>query len=268
MPSHMRSRGSRTNRTTGKQHIQFGSYDVLQYNAGGMYNFYDNMVTNQESHANADFMVGRDFGIGGSGVSVESKLSAGLEFADLHSSADIALHARPDITVPTMITLPVTPPLPTSHVHRVQAELQARREFQGAGPAVHWNGSLGLAGNEETAGRIGVDLGLGGAVLFGKQRTHNRERLLGAYSRGNLWDLITLTDSYDTTTVRVRDKSVTVPAANASLGLSYELGGLKVGAGYRWERYFKAIDAGLDSRKTYDRQFDGPYFKVSVGFGG
>ena len=38
--------------------------------------------------------------------------------------------------------------------------------------------------------------------------------------------------------------------------------------GYRWERYFKAIDAGIDTRKTYDRQFDVPYVKVSVGFGG
>ena len=30
----------------------------------------------------------------------------------------------------------------------------------------------------------------------------------------------------------------------------------------------KEIDAGIAERKTYDRQFDGPYFKVSVGFGG
>ena len=34
------------------------------------------------------------------------------------------------------------------------------------------------------------------------------------------------------------------------------------------ERYFNVLDAGYDERKDYDRTFDGPYVKVSVGFGG
>jgi hypothetical protein len=53
-----------------------------------------------------------------------------------------------------------------------------------------------------------------------------------------------------------------------SLGLSYEIQRIKVSTGYRWERYFNVLDAGFEARKSYDRQFDGPYFKVSVGFGG
>ena len=101
-------------------------------------------------------------------------------------------------------------------------------------------------------------------MLFGKQKTRVHEHVVGIYGGNNGY----VVSSYDTTLDRVREKTVTVPAANANLGLSYELGRLKMSGGYRWERYFKAIDAGVDSRKTYDRQFDGPYVKVSVGFGG
>jgi hypothetical protein len=214
-------------------------------------------------------MIGRDFGIGAASErSLRSNLSAGLAYADLHSSADISIHARPDFTWPAMIVQPSPPPFPTAHVHRLQAELQARRGFRGAGPALRWDGSLALLGNEETTGRINVDMSLGGAVLFGKQKNRTRENLFGVYAGGYFLDTTTIIESYDTHSLFVRDKSVTIPEANASLGLSYELGGLKVGTGYRWERYFKAIDAGIDERKTYDRQFDGPYFKVSLGFGG
>ena len=65
-----------------------------------------------------------------------------------------------------------------------------------------------------------------------------------------------------------RSKSVTVPVVDLSLGLSYEVQRFKVGAGYRWERYFNAIDGGYAEHKAYDRTIDGPYFKVAVGFGG
>jgi hypothetical protein len=43
---------------------------------------------------------------------------------------------------------------------------------------------------------------------------------------------------------------------------------MKVSGGYRWERYFDAIDGGYAEHKDYDRGFDGPYFKIAVGFGG
>ena len=61
---------------------------------------------------------------------------------------------------------------------------------------------------------------------------------------------------------------MTVPLAGASLGLSYDIDRVKIGAGYRFERYFDAIDGGIDEAKQYDRDIHGPYFKLSVGFGG
>jgi hypothetical protein len=65
-----------------------------------------------------------------------------------------------------------------------------------------------------------------------------------------------------------RSEHVTVPVLDLSLGLAYRIDGFKVGAGYRWERYFNAIDGGFTEKKEEDRTIDGPYFKVSVGFGG
>jgi hypothetical protein len=65
-----------------------------------------------------------------------------------------------------------------------------------------------------------------------------------------------------------RSRQITVPSADASLGLSYTLGGLKVSGGYRMERYFNVLDAGFDTAKDFDRTIDGPYFKIAVGFGG
>ncbi|HEX5777194.1 MAG TPA: Lpg1974 family pore-forming outer membrane protein, partial [Caulobacteraceae bacterium] len=65
-----------------------------------------------------------------------------------------------------------------------------------------------------------------------------------------------------------RSRSVTVPTAAVSLGLAYEVQRIKIAAGYRWERYFDVLDGGHEEGADADRTIDGPYFKISVGFGG
>ncbi len=65
-----------------------------------------------------------------------------------------------------------------------------------------------------------------------------------------------------------RSESVTVPVLDLSLGLSLEVPGAKLSTGYRWERYFNVLDAGFREHESYDRTLDGPYFRVSIGFGG
>jgi hypothetical protein len=65
-----------------------------------------------------------------------------------------------------------------------------------------------------------------------------------------------------------RSDRVTAPYAGASLGVGYEIGRVRVGTGYRWERYFNVLDVGYEEAKDGDRTIDGPYFKVSLGFGG
>ena len=65
-----------------------------------------------------------------------------------------------------------------------------------------------------------------------------------------------------------RSDDATVATLSAGLGLSYSVGGFTAGAGYRWERYFDAIDGGFAEAKDADRTIDGPYFELSLGFGG
>jgi iron complex outermembrane recepter protein len=244
----------------------YGCYNPTELH--GKYNFYDAIAHNGESHAIADFMVGREFGIGSrSRRPVTSEVSLGLGYVELRSSADLVLHDRPDYYFPANETYP---DITYSHVHHLNAEMQADRKFKGAGPAMAWNGAMALAGNADAVGRVDLTAGLGGSILFGRQKTRVHEHEMGVYSGGPLGQIskYVLPSPYNTAQDHLRTKSATVPGLNASLGLSYELGRMKLDGGYRWERYFKAIDAGLETRKTYDRSFDGPYFKVSVGFGG
>ncbi|HEX5777098.1 MAG TPA: Lpg1974 family pore-forming outer membrane protein, partial [Caulobacteraceae bacterium] len=65
-----------------------------------------------------------------------------------------------------------------------------------------------------------------------------------------------------------RSEDTTVPTAGVSLGLSYAIDRVRVGAGYKWERYFDVLDGGFDTHEDADRTIDGPYFKIAVGFGG
>src|SRR5690606_23197293 len=51
-----------------------------------------------------------------------------------------------------------------------EAHLAAQREFEGSGPMVTWDASLGLLGNERV-GRLALDWSIGGGMLFGKQDT-------------------------------------------------------------------------------------------------
>lgn len=42
----------------------------------------------------------------------------------------------------------------------------------------------------------------------------------------------------------------------------------KISAGYRADFFFGAMDGGLDSRRTEDEKFYGPFATVSIGLGG
>jgi len=79
--------------------------------------------------------------------------------------------------------------------------------------------------------------------------------------RNVIWDPAVPIESH-------RTDSVTVPVVNLGLGLSYTIDRVSIGAGYRWERYFDVLDGGFEESEDVDRTIDGPYFKVSVGFGG
>ena len=108
-------------------------------------------------------------------------------------------------------------------------------------------------------------------VLFGKQKTNINGSLKQDYFHVRYFGQYSpfVPETSTTTSVDAhRHASATVPALDLSAGLSWEISRFKLGAGYRWERYFGAIDGGYAEHKSYDRTIDGPYFKVSLGFGG
>jgi hypothetical protein len=155
--------------------------------------------------------------------------------------------------------------------HQYIGTFASEREFKGAGPTLSWEASRPLWGNED-AGSLDLDWTVTGGALFGRQKTTVNESEGSDYfnaiypSKG--WILTDLPPPTQTPFSRASSKDVAVPFVDLSLGLSYQVPGVKIGAGYRWERYFNVLDAGFTDHKSYDRTLDGPYVKIAVGFGG
>ncbi|HEX5776638.1 MAG TPA: Lpg1974 family pore-forming outer membrane protein, partial [Caulobacteraceae bacterium] len=239
-------------------------------------NYGGSALYESEEHTVVDFMVGREFGLGGEMLSAAT-LSVGLRYAKLASVTDVSPYGTPDwFLAPEYLTkYPPMPPvffIPGIPVHRHEhrGELSATRDFKGVGPAVSWEASLPVI-DWSDGGRVELDGSVAGGVLFGKQRASGEGSERSAYYRGPIGSTATAPPASPPIESSVsfdRSKNVTVPTVGLSLGLSYSVGGFKAGAGYRWERYFDAIDGGIEEHQDHDRTIDGPYFKLSVGFGG
>jgi iron complex outermembrane receptor protein len=232
-------------------------------------NWTSSSIADKEEHAIVDFAVGRDIGVG---MLQRSHLSAGLRYARLHSKASIEIRGLPDWDFAPEYTF-----LYDAISHIYDADIDANREFKGTGPIISWEASQALLGSERT-GTLEADWSLSGGVLFGKQKTAFSGQLEDQYfSQGYFIPSTTAQevgfprdpDLVTVTPISIeRSRSVTVPTVAASLGLSYKVDRFSIGAGYRWERYFDALDVGYDEAKDADRTIDGPYFKIAVGFGG
>ena len=228
-------------------------------------NWSDSSAKESEKHLIADFAVGKDVGLGVIGDS-HSTVSAGLRYASLQSTTRAMMHGIPDWNIADGWSK-----YPSSRDEYL-ADLKADRKFKGAGPTVSWEAAQHLIGNGEV-GHVDLDWAVTGGVLFGKQKTTATGTYQSNYASGKYEFQLSGSNLLPPLTskplgVAPRSKSVSVPMLDLSLGLSYEIQRVKVGAGYRWERYFNVLDAGYAEHKSYDRTFDGPYFKVSVGFGG
>jgi hypothetical protein len=196
-------------------------------------------------------------------------LSAGLRQANLRSKTDAHIFGVPNWNFGSVDKYGYYyTQTPTTH-YRYDAKISADRKFKGAGPVVSWEASKNLFGNKEV-GVAALDWALSGGVLFGDRKTTISGLETAEYFTA---DAVNFRPAFPTTTTTTpvayhRSKSVTVPTYGASLGMSYKVDRFKVDAGYRWERYQDAIDGGYAQSKAEDRTIDGPYFKVSVGFGG
>jgi outer membrane receptor protein involved in Fe transport len=222
-------------------------------------------LIDREEHQIVEFTVGRDFGLGRLS---NSTISAGLRHAKLSSDTDASAIGIPDWMIPEGFFQLQKVSTRTQY----RASLQARREFEGAGPILEWDASLPMVG-DGNSGALAIEWSAGAGALLGERRTQVSGLETAEFSQlqpGALTATFPIgTPTVTATSVEVvRNDSVVTPLVDLSVGLGYSLGAFRVRAGYRWERYFDVIDGGFAEQQEVDRTIDGPYFKIAVGFGG
>jgi iron complex outermembrane receptor protein len=225
--------------------------------------YVDTQTSSSESHLIADFMAGKDVGLGMFGRTGSSVVSGGVRMASFTSNSSAKFFSDPDAAVvahPKYI-----------FKHQYSGSSDAKRSFRGIGPAISWNASTPIGGNEQN-GEITVDWGSNAAVLFGRQTAGGRHTtgayyycIPGIFTPANCH----VTKSHYQHTVAVnRSRLVAVPNVGALFGISFKYQNAKVSFGYRADEFFGVMDGGIDAYKAYDRGFFGPFANVSIGIGG
>ncbi len=211
-------------------------------------------AASSEKHLVLDFQAGKDVGLGVFGQHGKSAVSLGIRYAQFSSRNNVTMRS-------------ITAAVPTSY-YIFHAGFDAKRDFNGIGPSLSWDASSDLVGNS-SAGRITLDWGINGAVLFGRQKVKVHHHKTGQYQEETAKYYPSLrTTVYQTSASPERSESVTVPNLGGYAALSLRYSKVKITLGYRVDYFFNAIDGGIDARKTYDRGFYGPFASFSVGLGG
>lgn len=226
-----------------------------------------------ESHLVLDFQVGKDVGLGLFGRDSTSVLSAGVRFAQFASKSAATVGANPDFRISYKYLSALPPPLPPipgyfkiplQYWHQYRARADIARSFHGVGPTISWNASAPVAGDADRM-ELMFDWGVNAAVLFGRQKMIAHHETDGSYhypGTGLQMSTVTLPHQSHST---ARSRSVTVPNIGGFAGFSLKFPNAKISFGYRADVFFGAIDGGIDTRKTYDRAFYGPFANFSIG---
>jgi hypothetical protein len=194
----------------------------------------------------------------------------------------------------------------TVHFHAYTGSANSERSFRGVGPSIDWKASMPFAGNSD-GGELTFDWGANAAILFGHQgakghhqtttQTYQKTgwcggnracgaggganhggkfgRVAGHFGGGTqqsaFFGNLSYTNGAISRTHNAADfnrtRAVTVPNFGAFAGLSYRYADAKISLGYRADFFFGAMDGGIDSRKSENRGFFGPFASISVGLG-
>lgn len=264
-------------------------YGPKYYYPTGHVKFSDATMKQSETHVVLDFMAGKDVGLGIFGERGSYTVSAGVRFAQFASKTDVGLRVEPDVRYPTK---PITSlagvhakyPTPI-HFHDYAGAATTERSFRGVGPSIAWNASTPVMGNPDGA-EVSFDWGANAAILFGRQkvrghhqtttRTYHVSQWVGQGSvrgyqigyfgthAGNVGPSAQHTNAASFN----RSRTVVVPNLGGFAGVSFLYSNAKVSFGYRADFFFGATDGGLDSRKSENVGFHGPFATISVGIGG
>jgi len=232
-------------------------------------NFGDTASSHKQSQIIADFMVGRDVGLGLWGGSAAT-VDFGVRFAQFTSGSTAVLRDKPDTFIERIPQAP-TAFFPSWHKYQTNAHNhsfygfdEVKRSFSGIGPTLSLNGSQTLAGNTHEDG-LSFDWGMNAAVLFGRQKVKGSHKTSGIYM-GN-FAAPPISRYSNPTKFITRSRSVVVPNLGGFAGLSLRYTNAKISLGYRADFFFGAIDGGLDARDASNRSLHGPFATVSLGLG-
>jgi hypothetical protein len=233
--------------------------------------FGDTASAHKSGYIIADFMAGRDVGLGLWGRGSSATIDFGVRFAQFTASSTAKLRDKPDPFI-KRIPQPPTPFFPSwhkyktnRHNHSYYAHNQLARSFSGVGPTLSMTGSQEIAGNVEDVG-LAFDWGVNVAVLFGRQKVRGSHKSSSQYFKS--FGYGPYSSSNPPAKAIARTRSVIVPNVGGFAGASLRFPNAKLSLGYRADFFFGAMDGGIDSRKTYDRNFFGPFATVSIGLGG
>jgi iron complex outermembrane receptor protein len=225
-------------------------------------------IKNYESHAIADFQVGKDVGIGLLGRGTDTVISFGARYAQMNASSKGNSFADPN-AVFEQAKLPIGPKyfyyVRALH-HASAASMERSDSLHALGPSLSLKNTTGLLGTVDD-GQIALDWGVNAALLFGRQKAKTSHHSTVRYFAGVSGTAIQSVHTYAPVT-RTRSRMVTVPNVGGFAGLSYRFTNAKISAGYRADFFFGAKDSGLETRSTADVVFHGPFATISIVLGG
>lgn len=246
--------------------------------------FSDVTTKQQENHLVLDFQAGKDVGLGLFGRDATSSISAGVRFAQFTSKSRAALLEDPDWAFKAAFYSTVrsfygyrtvaSTKLIVQPYHMFSAHFEAERSFSGLGPSISWSSTVPFAGNTRD-GALSFDWGVNAALLFGRQKTKIHRQTTALYHEAAVTgyffhrtSLGTRVPVYDHQSTSDRSHNVVVPNVGGFAGISFKYSEARVSFGYKADFFFGAMDGGIDTRKTYNRSFYGPFASVSIGLGG
>lgn len=234
-----------------------------------VFQFIDAKKDSSESHAVLDFQVGKDVGFGILGSGSSSIFNAGVRFAQFDARSSTSFASDPDaylgIKYFTGIPPYHIPFISNAYYHIHQGAASASRSFHGVGPSLSWNGSAPILGNSRD-GEVVLDWGANAALLFGRQKAKTHHQSTARYHHGAYYGNVIVVPTHpDPGHDSTRSRMVTVPNVGAFAGLTYQIQNFKISAGYRANFFFGAMDGGIDTRKTEDEKFYGPFATISFG---
>jgi hypothetical protein len=236
--------------------------------------FADAAFRGNESHLLLDFTAGRDVGLGGAGNVLS--FNVGVRVAQFTSKSHVNFTANPGGVVPYKYSTQFLGQ--PAYIHAPNAVLETwdlyhasasiSRSFRGLGPSLSLEDSIPLVGRPDTM-RVDFDFGANGALLFGRQKVavHHKsddDRPIVPHSE----NFKPMTPHYHYSYNPTRSRFVVVPNVGGFAGLSFNYANAKLKLGYRADFFFGAMDGGIDTRKTYDRNFYGPFATISIGLRG